>query len=125
MLRRTKASEPHPPYSEPLTFAMEFRTYRLCDRSDSYYQVVSKRIGRYQKCVNLQMKSMTFDGKDSIALLNFLAMFQTAFDFNGIHEGATKWLFQKLIHGAAQNHMKNRMAGELHTGRSGYLATTR
>lgn len=65
-------------------------TYRVCDRSDSRIQAVSKRVRCYQKFVNVQKKSLKFDGKYPIVLLNFLAMFQMAYDFNEIHEGATK-----------------------------------
>lgn len=68
-------------------------------------------MGRFRKCISVQMKSLKFDVKDPIALLKFLAMFQTACDFNGIHEGANKWLFQMYTRGTAQDLLKNRMAG--------------
>lgn len=57
------------------------------------------------------MKILTFDDKDPIALFNFLAMFQTACDFNSIHEGATKWIFQMYTRGAAQDVQEIRYAG--------------
>ncbi|CAN8075864.1 unnamed protein product [Agarophyton chilense] len=52
-----------------------------------------------------------FSGFDPIAVLRFLSLFRTACDQNGVHEGASLYLFQFFLTGQARDRVVSRISG--------------
>ena len=82
--------------------ALDYRTYRLSDRSQHYDRVVAKKVAKMAKMMEVQLRSHFFDATDPISILAFLPQFKTACDTNGVHEGAETWLFQFFIKSPAK-----------------------
>ena len=60
------------PLNDLFTKAVDYRTYRLESRSACYDASTGRRINRYRKKLDVQMKTHTFGGQDPIAVLGFL-----------------------------------------------------
>ena len=71
------------PLNDLFTKAVDYRTYRLESCSVRYDASTPRRINRYGKKLQVQMKTNTFGGQDSIAVLRFLARFKMACDHIG------------------------------------------
>ena len=82
------------PLNDLFTKTVDYRTYRLESRSARYDASTARRINRYRKKLEVQMKTHTFGSQDPIAVLVFLARFKMACDHSGVSEGAAVWCFQ-------------------------------
>ncbi|CAN8074214.1 unnamed protein product [Agarophyton chilense] len=111
---RSETSAPRriKPLNELFTKVVEYRTYRLNDRSRKYKSKVARGIARYQKKFNVQMKEHSFSGADAISFLNFLQRFKTACNHNGLSERAALWCFQFYLTGSAHALIQSRLFGE-------------
>ena len=99
------------PLNDLFTKAVDYRTYRLESRSARYEASTARRINRYRKKLDVQMKTPTFGGQDPIAVLGFLAQFKMACDHNGVSEGAAVWCFQLYLTGQAHAFPQSRLHG--------------
>ena len=99
------------PLNDLFTKAVDYRTYRLESRSARYDASTARRINRYRKKLDVQMKTHTFRGQDPIAVLGFLARFKMACDHNGVSEGAAVWCFQFCLTGQAHELLQSRFHG--------------
>ena len=99
------------PLKDLFTKAVDYRTYRLGNRSARYDASTAWRINRYRKKLDVQMKTHTFGGQDPIAVLGFLAQFKMACDHNGVSEGAAVWCFQFYLTGQAHVLLQSRLHG--------------
>ena len=82
------------PLNDLFIKAVDYRTYRLESRSARYDARTARRINRYRKKLEAQMKTHTFGGQDPIPVLGFLPRFTMACNHNGASEGAAVWCFQ-------------------------------
>lgn len=73
------------------------RTYRLSKTSQNYYNVVAQKVSKLTKILEVQLKFHSFNGIYPISVLRFLPSFQTFCYANGVHEGASMWLFQYWV----------------------------
>lgn len=64
---------------------------------------------RMQKKVTVQMKEQTFNGRDSISVIDFMTENKQAWKFSGIYEGATVRLIQEFMNGAVPLTFKERL----------------
>lgn len=55
--------------------SMYWRTYRQTNQSTRYNQIVSKKVGRCYKAMDVQLRSKHFDLADPIMVLSFLTDF--------------------------------------------------
>lgn len=106
--RRSKEDLPKTirPVNNRFRDALDFRTYRLVDTSPKYDDRVAKRVAKWAKRLQVQMKTNIFDSFDPISIISFLSAFKLACDTNGVHEGAAMWLlhfFMKKPAAAALN----------------------
>lgn len=60
------------------TRAVDYRTYRLANRSAKYDDTVSSRISKLVKKVKSQMEAQFFNPKENISIIGFLATFKLA-----------------------------------------------
>ena len=91
------------PLNDLFAKAVNYKTYRLERRSSRYDKRVARRIGRLQKRLDVQMKPHTFSCQERIAILGFLARFQTACDETRDTEGEAVWCFQFFLIGQAHS----------------------
>lgn len=77
--------------------AIEYRTYRLANRSTCYDETVSSKISKMMKNIKSQMKAHFSDPSDSISIIDFLTTFRLACNINRIHEEAPFESFQSLL----------------------------
>lgn len=59
----------------------------------------ARRINRYRKTLQVQIKTHTPGGQDAIAVLGFSARLQMACDNNGLTKGSAIWYFQFYLMG--------------------------
>ena len=91
------------PALEGFRKAVDFKTYRLINRSASYTPRMTGNLTRAKKKVDASMSSRTWTGKDKIGVLNFLENFKRACDSAGLHEGLAMHLFQFYVKEKAWN----------------------
>ena len=70
--------------------------------SARYDSSAVRRINRYRKKLDVQIKTDTFGGQDPIVVLGFLGRFKMACEQNGVGEGAAVWCFQFYLTRQAQ-----------------------
>ena len=100
------------PLNDLFTEAVDYRTFGLECRSARYDASIARRINRYRKKLEVQMKTHTFGGQDPIAMLEFLARFKMACDHNGVSEGAAVWCFQFYLTGQVHALLQSRLHGK-------------
>ena len=81
------------PLNDPFTKPVDYRTYRLEIRSERYDASTARRVNRYRKKLEMQMKTHKFGSQDPIAVLGLLARFKMACNHNGVSKGAAVWRF--------------------------------
>lgn len=91
------------------TDALNFKTYRLGNESQSFDGRISGKIAKSSSRVNVQMKSATFKASDSISVLLLLRSFRIAYDSSASHEGAAMWLFQHFMKEHAKDALSHRV----------------
>ncbi|CAN8068452.1 unnamed protein product [Agarophyton chilense] len=89
---------------------LDYRNYRLADRSAKYSGSVARRVAKWAKRMQLTITD-NFSGSDPIAVLKFLSLFRTACDKNGVHEGATLYLFQFFRTGQVLGRVVSKISG--------------
>ena len=101
------------PTQELFTKAVDWRSYKLI-RSGRKYDLQGRYISvsRLEKEMRVQMGDLTFNGKDPITVLPFLAKFKEACDKNRINEGMAVYCFKKFLSGAPQHLVASRLVGE-------------
>ena len=99
------------PLNDLFNKAVDYRTYRLENRSARYDANTARRINRFRKKLDVEMKTHTFGGQDPIAVLGFLAQYKMACDRNGVSEGAAVWCFQFYLTGQAHALLQSRLHG--------------
>lgn len=67
---------------------LDYRTYRLANKSSKLDETVSSYIDKLVKTVKRQMMAHLFEPMDTISIFGFLATSKLACDWNGIHERA-------------------------------------
>ena len=77
------------PLNDLFTKAVDYRTYWLEISSACYDAGTARRINRYRKKLEVQMKTHTFGGQNPIAVLGFFARFEMACDHNGSAKART------------------------------------
>jgi len=77
--------------------AVDYRTYRLVQRSSEYTVKMESKTSKTQQRVEIRMQKTVFSGNDPIAILNFLKTFKDACDGSSVNEGAAMWLFQYFL----------------------------
>ena len=100
------------PLNDLFRRVMDFRKYRLKNRSGRYDPKIAKTVTKVGKLMSLQMKGASFSGDDPITVLRFLSRFRGACDQNGLHEGAALWCFQFFLTGSALARVQSRLLGE-------------
>ena len=111
--RKYKRSSLKPvrPLNDLFAIAVDYRTYRLRNRSQKYVSSTAKNMGKYHKRLDVQMKNHSFSGDDPIAVLGFLSRFRNACDKNDISEGAALWCLQFYLTGTAHSILESRLTG--------------
>lgn len=61
---------------------IDSRTYRLADKSSSYYDEIARIVAKWAKRPQVQMRSQIFDLFDPISFIGFLSAFRSACDMN-------------------------------------------
>ena len=89
--------------------AVDFRTYRLMQRSAEYTTKMESRTAKTQQRVEIRMQKQVFSGTDPIAILNFLKTFKDACDGSNVNEGAAMWLFQYFLTSTAKTLVTQRL----------------
>lgn len=85
------------PLNDLFSKALGYRNYRLANKSACYEFSVASRTHRMRKNLDVQMRTDTFTERDPIAVLEFLARFETTCHhnlLNGFSEEAVVWYFQ-------------------------------
>ena len=100
------------PVNELFRRALDYRTYRLINRSQVYDGSVARRISKLASRLEVQMKTNTFDSRDPVSVLSFLSVFRSACDSNGISEGAAMWLFHYFMKKTPAAALSSRLALE-------------
>lgn len=90
--------------------AVDYRTYRLRLRSPLYDGCVARRMGKWQKDLDVAMKSRYFTPAEAITILPFLQTFKRECDVLRIHEGAAMWLLPTYLRDPAKATLQSRMA---------------
>lgn len=80
-----------------LTTALEFYIYRLQDQLRVYNSHIYKKKAYQAKRMDIQIKFASFLSLDSVIILWFLRIFNTARDSNEIPKGVSVWLFTHVI----------------------------
>ena len=99
------------PLNDLYNKAVDYRTYRLESRSARYDASTARRINRYRKKLEVQMKTPSFRVQDPIAGLGFLARFKVACDPNRVSDGAAICCFQFYLTGQAQALLQSTIHG--------------
>lgn len=75
--------------------ALKFSIYRLFmhSKKDGH---TSGKIAKWATWMDIKMISTNFKLSGTIFVPSFLYNFETAYDINGIHEAAARWLFQRF-----------------------------
>lgn len=71
------------------TSAMAYSTYRLTNQSTRYKKVLSKKIGRFYKSIDLQLGTKHIYHVDLINFLSFLSDFMLACDMKEFPRGCS------------------------------------
>ena len=116
-LRQGEVDTPGLPVLKPTNFLyaelVDYRYYRLMDRSQTYDATVAKKIGRKAKSMQSQLLKR-FKAKDPIMVLDFLDKFKLSCDHNGVHEGMALWLFQFFLAGSVHTAVMDRISHDTH-----------
>ena len=88
---------------------VDYRTYRLMDRSDIFNSDAAKRISKTARRIQAADKTLKFSGKKPLRILEFLWKFKFACDTNGVHEGMAIWLFQYFLDGSVHSAVTSRL----------------
>ena len=99
------------PTREIFAKAVNYKSYRLQNRTDTYTSATSSRVTKLEKKLKIQMGSHTFSGKDPITVLAFLARFRDACDKNDVAAGIAVWCFQYFLTGSARHLVASRLVG--------------
>lgn len=81
--------------------AKGYRLYRVVHRLQMYDNNVTSEMQQMRRSFAVQIKNMTFNGKDSVSALTCSNKFRQACDSSPIHKGAIIWLFREFINGRA------------------------
>ena len=95
----------HPLYKK----SVDYRTYRLVQRSPEYTVKMETKTAKTQQRVEIRMQKQVFSGSDPIAILNFLKTFKDACDGSNVNEGAAMWLFQYFLTPTAKTLVTQRL----------------
>lgn len=77
--------------------AVNYGTYQLENGSSCYDHTVFKNISKMLKRLAVPIKPHIFDPFASISIIEFLCSFKLSWTANGVHKGATMWLFHLLV----------------------------
>ena len=89
--------------------AVDYRTYRLAQRSPEYTIKMETKTAKTQQRVEIRMQKQVFSGSDPIAILNFLKTFKDACDGSNVNEGAAMWLYQYFLTSTAKTLVTQRL----------------
>jgi len=90
---------------------LDYRTYRLNDRSKRYDHKVAGKISKWISRMRVQLGSKQFDPADPVSILSYLQTFKTACDTLGVNEGAAVWLFAAYMREPAKSALTMRIVG--------------
>ena len=93
------------PALRAFTKAVDYKTYRLINRSASYTPKMTGNILKAKKKVDASMSGKSWNGKDKIGVLNFLTNFKKACDDGGLG----MMLFQYYVKESAWNKIKDKI----------------
>ena len=93
---------------------VDYRTYRLMDRSTTFDSSAAKRISKVYRRMQAADRTLKFNGKVPLKILEFLWKFKFACDRNGVHEGIAVWLFQYFLDGRVHTAVKSRLSANIH-----------
>ncbi|CAN8074490.1 unnamed protein product [Agarophyton chilense] len=96
--------------NELLFKVLDYRNHRLADRSPKYSGSLSRRIATWAKRMQLTITDK-FSGSDPIAVLRFLKLFRTSCDQNGVHEGASLYIFQFFLTEHSHDRVVSKISG--------------
>lgn len=108
--RETGALEVIQTVTIPCRKAVDYRTYRLENRSTKWDHVVLKNISKTWKGMTAQIRTRFFKPFDRISIVGFLCIFELAYGTKGIQEGAPIWLLSFFIKHSASAVLKKRLA---------------
>ena len=94
-----------PQYAE----ALDFRTYRLNNRSAKYGRKDASKIGSLKKKLTPEMEDHMYGDSDPIQILDFLVAFQRACDNMAVTEGTAMFLFAQFMTGNARRDIMARV----------------
>ena len=97
---------PLKPVNSLFAVAVDYRTYRLEKRDPDYGEKAGSRLRKKQKDVTIDMQGVLFDGKDPVAIINFLKTFKDACDSNEVSEGIAKRMFQYYLRGTPRTSLR-------------------
>lgn len=80
------------PINNHFTASLDFHSYRLHKQPQQYNSCIFGKIGKWPKCIKVQMKSAIFKPSDLISTLSFLHNVKNVCNCNGIHKSAAMWL---------------------------------
>lgn len=89
--------------------ALNFRTYRLVRRSQTYTDRDAQLFPGWRRKMVQEMEPHTFNGDYSIRILDFLDAFSRACDSMGVHEGAAVFLFVHFMDDNPKEDLKSRV----------------
>lgn len=90
---------------------LNFRRYRLNNRSALYNHEVARKMAKMAKNMKLQV-NFKFSGKDPIMVIRFLQQFKSACNQNGVHEGAAIWLFRFFLDDPVRSDVESMLEGD-------------
>ena len=93
---------------------VDYRTYRLMDQSTTFDSSAAKRISKVYRRMQAADRTLKFNGKVPLKILEFLWKFKFACDSNGVHEGMAVWLFQYFLDGSVHTAVTSRLSANIH-----------
>lgn len=92
--------------------AIDYRTYRITNKSPKYDDTVFRYIAKWVKKFKSQMRTHYFDPGEPILIINSIATFKLAYDTNRIREGATIWVLLLYVYETLANALNNRKSAK-------------
>lgn len=89
---------------------MNFKTHRRTIQTLEYIGHITRKIAKWAKFIDVQMKSAVFKPLDPIYVLLFLYISKNTFHGNKILKGAVMWLFSYSMKKTASNALLYRMS---------------
>lgn len=96
------------------TYADDYCTYRLVNRSTQSDETVSSYVSKIVKEVKLQMKAHVSSQSNSTFFIRLLATYKLACNTNNIYEGADMWVRPSFAKNVLATTLNNRMLTAAH-----------